>query len=130
MSLSFDESSYIVFVNLSNPSSEYIYGTYSFLPPVGYADPVDTIILLHPQEKLSNAYQLDQSFFVPGYYYVIPISTSFNDLEIQQSHNISVVEDNGFGDFGQMDPSGLPLQCQTVFILFAVCIISCFYKTR
>jgi len=89
MEITFNNQTYLASMNIRNERNDYVYGFYSFYPPVGYGDIETDLLLLSPNELRVRNYRFDPVIFAEGFVYTLPVRASVNDVEASKTIIIS-----------------------------------------
>lgn len=84
-SIAFNENSLLIDVSVKNTREEFVFASYLFSAPADYGGNEEHMLLLKPSEERHFYYTLNNSLFMEGYTYTIPLSASANDAVAETS---------------------------------------------
>ncbi len=100
ISISFDNSTYIAKVEVTNNRNEYVFATYHFSSPEKYWETDSELLLMEPFETVEKEYRVNYGALPEGYIYTIPVRASVNgakatkQIVIRKSEVKEDIEDN------------------------------------
>lgn len=126
ISISLDNSSYLVDVAITNTRGEYQLGKYAFVLPETYGGESYSILLLRPGQTLHRYHAINNSRMQRGYTYNIDIGAAFNDAKAQKSVVVKAPGNGGINGGGSdgvgtggEEPEQPPSPCAPPALLLA-----------
>ena len=128
ISISADNSTYLVDVAIRNTRGEYMFGSYAFLLPETYGGESYSILLLRPGQTLHQYQAINRSRMQDGYSYNVDIGAAFNDAKVQktvvvksgQGGSNGGATNGGAGNGGGPQPEQPQSPCPSALLLFAM----------
>lgn len=97
VSISMDNSTYLVDVAIRNTRDQYLFGSYAFLLPDIYGGDNYSIQLIRPRQTLHEYHAINVSNMQSGYAYNLDIGAAFNDAAVQKTLVIKTGQESNDG---------------------------------
>ena len=139
VSISLDNSTYLVDVAIRNTRGEYMFGSYAFLLPDIYGGENYNILLVRPGQTLHQYHAINHSRMQNGYSYNVDIGAAFNDAKVQKTVEVKIGPGaggtnggatNGGNNGGGEQPEQPPPSCPSAMLLATLSSLLLLFRSR